>query len=216
MVPTFSITSPMTQTNRYSVKQASVNRCTTFSSIAIVLGVRYHDTVDTYFNLFPGHTLYGWSAESTESAQTTWAWLIKGTWSNILLYFTCCMGVLHWSWSMCSPALWCIFILWASCLFHLFTVATLPHSGLDRWRSQAPEVNINSSIPHAVSSCLPLFCLFVVCGLGSSEQGHSDMAFHEVTWCIVVWCTQNLHWDSCSFMWHQPCQRCKYTTSMDI
>ena len=24
------------------------------------------------------------------------------------------------------------------------------------------------------------------------------------------------HWDSSSFMWHQPCQRCKYTTLVDI
>ena len=28
--------------------------------------------------------------------------------------------------------------------------------------------------------------------------------FHEVTWCMVVWCTQNLRRDGCSFMWHQP------------
>ena len=27
---------------------------------------------------------------------------------------------------------------------------------------------------------------------------------------------QNLRRDGCSFMWHQPCQRCKYTTSVDI
>ena len=39
---------------------------------------------------------------------------------------------------------------------------------------------------------------------------------HEVTWGMVVWCTQNLRRDGCSFMWHQPCQRCKYTTSVDI
>ena len=42
------------------------------------------------------------------------------------------------------------------------------------------------------------------------------VALHEVTWCMVVWCTQNLHRDSCSFMWHQPCKRCKNTTSVDI
>ena len=44
------------------------------------------------------------------------------------------------------------------------------------------------------------------------------VALHEVTWCMVVWCTQNLCQDGCSFMWHQPCQRCicKYTTSVDI
>ena len=42
------------------------------------------------------------------------------------------------------------------------------------------------------------------------------LALHEVTWCMVVWCTQNLHRDGSSFMWHQPCQRCKYTTSVDI
>ena len=33
---------------------------------------------------------------------------------------------------------------------------------------------------------------------------------------MVVWCTQDLRRDGCSFMWHQPCQRCKYTTSVDI
>ncbi len=42
------------------------------------------------------------------------------------------------------------------------------------------------------------------------------VALHEVTWSMVVWCTQNLRRDGCSFMWHQPCQRCKYTTSVDI
>ena len=42
------------------------------------------------------------------------------------------------------------------------------------------------------------------------------VALHEVTWCMVVWCKQDLRRDGCSFMWHQPCQRCKYTTSVDI
>ena len=42
------------------------------------------------------------------------------------------------------------------------------------------------------------------------------VALHEVTWCMVVWCTQNVRRDGCSFMWHQPCQRCKYTTWVDI
>ena len=41
-------------------------------------------------------------------------------------------------------------------------------------------------------------------------------ALHEVTWCMVVWCTQNLRRDGSSFMWHPPCQRCKYTTSVYI
>ena len=42
------------------------------------------------------------------------------------------------------------------------------------------------------------------------------VALHEVTWYLVVWCTQNMRRDGSSFMWHQPCQRCKYTTSVDI
>ena len=42
------------------------------------------------------------------------------------------------------------------------------------------------------------------------------VALREVTWRIVVRCTQNLSLDGSSFMWHQPCQRCKYTTSVDI
>ena len=42
------------------------------------------------------------------------------------------------------------------------------------------------------------------------------VALHEVTWSMVVWCTQDLRRDGCSFMLHQPCHRCKYTTSVGI
>ena len=42
------------------------------------------------------------------------------------------------------------------------------------------------------------------------------VALHEMIWSMVVWCTQDLRWDGCSFMWHQPCECCKYTTSVDI
>ena len=43
------------------------------------------------------------------------------------------------------------------------------------------------------------------------------VVWHEVTWRMVVWCTQNVQrQDDSSFMWHQPCQHCKYTTSVDI
>ena len=42
------------------------------------------------------------------------------------------------------------------------------------------------------------------------------VALHEVTRSMGVWCTQDLRRDSCSFMWHQPCQRYKYTTSVDV
>ena len=41
-------------------------------------------------------------------------------------------------------------------------------------------------------------------------------ALHGVTWCMVVWCTHNMLRDGSSFKCHQPCQRCKYTTSVDI
>ena len=41
------------------------------------------------------------------------------------------------------------------------------------------------------------------------------VALHEVTWCMVAWCPQNLRRDGSSFMWHQTRQRCKYTTSVD-
>jgi len=33
---------------------------------------------------------------------------------------------------------------------------------------------------------------------------------------LLLWCTQNFRRDGCSFIWHQPSQRCKYTTSVDI
>ena len=36
------------------------------------------------------------------------------------------------------------------------------------------------------------------------------------TWSDVVYGIHRMLWDGSSFMWHQPCQRCKYTTSVDI
>ena len=44
-------------------------------------------------------------------------------------------------------------------------------------------------------------------GRAQCMQSSKQMALHEVTWCMVVWCTQNLRRDGSSFMWHQPCQR---------
>jgi len=44
----------------------------------------------------------------------------------------------------------------------------------------------------------------------------NERVLHEVTWYMVVLCTQNLHRDGCSSMWHQPCHCCKYTTLVDI
>ena len=51
------------------------------------------------------------------------------------------------------------------------------------------------------------------------ERKGAYVALHEVTRCMVVWCTQNaprLTLSGSRFLWHQPCQRCKYTTSVDI
>ena len=60
--------------------------------------------------------------------------------------------------------------------------------------------------------------LVVSVALGIVQAGYSQTRMHltyvalrEVTWCMVVRCTQNLRRDGSSFMWHQPCQRCKYT-----
>ena len=55
-----------------------------------------------------------------------------------------------------------------------------------------------------------------VAGYSKTRIHLTYVDLHEVTWCIVVWCTQNLRRDGSSFMWHQPCQRCKYTTSVDF
>ena len=51
---------------------------------------------------------------------------------------------------------------------------------------------------------------------GKLPLNFTYVTLHEVTWCMVVWCTQNLRRDGSSVMWHQPCQRCKCTTSVDI
>ena len=48
------------------------------------------------------------------------------------------------------------------------------------------------------------------------DRVRQHVALHEVTWRMVVWCTKNLRRDGSSFMWHQPRQRCKYTTSVDM
>ena len=48
---------------------------------------------------------------------------------------------------------------------------------------------------------------------------HAYVALHEVTRCMVVWCIQNapiMTLSGSRFLWHQPCQHCKYTTSVDI
>ena len=46
------------------------------------------------------------------------------------------------------------------------------------------------------------------------------VALHEVTCSMPLYgvglSVQNLRRDGSSSMWHQPCQRCKYTTSVDI
>ena len=42
------------------------------------------------------------------------------------------------------------------------------------------------------------------------------VALHEVTWCMVVWCTQNLHWDGCSFMWLKSTTVASAVTSVSI
>ena len=52
-----------------------------------------------------------------------------------------------------------------------------------------------------------------VCGFAWSDMVHGCI---YVIWLYGVWCTQNLRRDGSSFTWHQPCQRCKYTTLVDI
>ena len=42
------------------------------------------------------------------------------------------------------------------------------------------------------------------------------MWLYIVTWCMVIWCTLNMRRDGSCLMCHQPCERCKYTTSVDI
>ena len=41
------------------------------------------------------------------------------------------------------------------------------------------------------------------------------VALHEVTWCMVEWCTHNTLRQQ-QFQWHQPCQCHKYPTLVDI
>ena len=53
-------------------------------------------------------------------------------------------------------------------------------------------------------------------GLDSTGTLSGAVETRLVTWCIAVWCTQNLRRDGSSFMRHQPCQRCKHTTSVAI
>ena len=53
----------------------------------------------------------------------------------------------------------------------------------------------------------------------NAHTPYTYVALHEVTRCMVVWCTQNaprLTLCGSRFLWHQPCKRFKYTTSVDI
>ena len=63
---------------------------------------------------------------------------------------------------------------------------------------------------------LSFFQKVQVAGYSQTRMHLTYVALHEVTWRMVVWCTQNFCQDGSSFKWHQPCQRCKYTTSVDI
>ena len=43
------------------------------------------------------------------------------------------------------------------------------------------------------------------------------VALHEVTWCMIVWCTSNVRrWQQFHVAPASTCQRCKHTTSVDI
>ena len=65
--------------------------------------------------------------------------------------------------------------------------------------------------------CVRMYVLFYVCVwldfCRFDWRKGLHVALHEVTWCMVVHRTRR---DGSSFMWHQPRQRCKYTTSVDI
>ena len=60
------------------------------------------------------------------------------------------------------------------------------------------------------------------CHSAKSAGGRLQLNTHALYVCgfalsnMDVWCTQNTRVDGSSFMWHQPCQRCKYTTSVHI
>ena len=54
-----------------------------------------------------------------------------------------------------------------------------------------------------------------------SESGRLQLNMHAPYVCGFAWSdmvhgVHRTHWDGSSFMWHQPCQCCKYTTSVDI
>ena len=77
-----------------------------------------------------------------------------------------------------------------------------------------PSVQVSVPPPCVARKRSRSFCRWQV--IAKHAYTLTYMPLHEVTWCMVVWCTQNLRRDGNSFMWHQPCQRCKYTTSVDI
>ena len=75
------------------------------------------------------------------------------------------------------------FYVWFSvCLISLYSVTMLPSTvARKRSRSFCQNCRWQVTAKHA-------YILYV--------------ALHEVTWCMVVWCIQNLRQDGSSFMWH--------------
>jgi len=72
-----------------------------------------------------------------------------------------------------------------------------------------------SAINPAAAIVPQIFTIYHSIHLYKKIKIHAEQLYY-MAWCMVVWCTQNLRRDGSSFMWHQPCQRCKYTTSVDI
>ena len=77
------------------------------------------------------------------------------------------------------------FLCWllVRCLFHPCVNAVV-HKRSKSFRQKCrQQLQLNTQAPYA-------------CGFKKSNN---------VSWCMVIWCTQNVHWESSSFRWHQPC-----------
>ena len=106
----------------------------------------------------------------------------------------------------------------------------VPDSWLKDRGFESPQERQENFLLQGLLSVLTLISVSIPAPWHIKDPGHSaksaggrlQLSTHTpyvcgFAWCsMVVWCTQNLHRDSCGFMWHQPCQRCKYTTSVDI
>ena len=129
---------------------------------------------------------------------------------KLCLYFCICVWfswieIVPFLWPVKSlTVVWCLGLFcWRLCLYHrmlLLMCYPVPWFGPFDNAVKVPVVVLSLGAVH-LQLCPAYTLRMWLC-----------MKWHGA-W---LYGAHRMRWDGSSFMWHQPCQRCKYTTSVDI